>query len=181
VIDVNGYFAPMATGGLSLYGVTPCRVVDTRLPAGSPPITSMDVAVTSSPCGILSTAQAFVLSVTVVPPGPLGYMTLWPQGQTMPVVSTLNALDGAVTSEPGHRADYQRVDQRLPGKPDARNYGYLGGTSGRKMSGEGSGQRRKLAGSRMTAGCILCTTGESKRGNPRFGASDFTGATPDLG
>jgi hypothetical protein len=98
VIDVNGYFAPMATGGLSLYGVPPCRVVDTRLPAGSPPITSLVVAVSASACGIPSTAQADVLSVTVVPPGPLGYMTLWPQGQTMPVVSTLNALDGAVTS-----------------------------------------------------------------------------------
>ena len=98
VIDVNGYFAPMATGGLSLYGVTPCRVEDTRLPSGSPPITSLVVAVSSSPCGIPATAQAYVLSVTAVPPGPLGYMTLWPQGQTMPVVSTLNALDGAVTS-----------------------------------------------------------------------------------
>jgi hypothetical protein len=98
VIDVNGYFAPMATGGLSLYGVTPCRVEDTRLPSGSPPITSLVVAVSASACGIPSTAQAYVLSVTIVPPGPLGYMTLWPQGQTMPVVSTLNALDGAVTS-----------------------------------------------------------------------------------
>jgi hypothetical protein len=98
VIDVNGYFAPMATGGLSLYGVTPCRVVDTRLPAGSPPITGLDVAVSATACGIPSTAQADVLSVTVVPPGPLGYLTLWPQGQIMPTVSTLNALDGAITS-----------------------------------------------------------------------------------
>ena len=30
VIDVNGYFAPMTVGGLSLYGVTPCRVLDTQ-------------------------------------------------------------------------------------------------------------------------------------------------------
>jgi hypothetical protein len=36
--------------------------------------------------------------VTVVPPGPLGYLTLWPQGQTRPTVSTLNAVDGAITS-----------------------------------------------------------------------------------
>jgi hypothetical protein len=98
VIDINGYFAPMGTGGLSLYGVTPCRVVDTRQPPGSPPITSLDVNIAASACGIPSTAQADVLSVTVVPPGPLGYLTLWPQGQTMPLVSTLNALDGAVTS-----------------------------------------------------------------------------------
>src|ERR1035441_11044232 len=98
VIDIDGYFAPMGTGGLSLFTVTPCRVVDTRQPPGSPPITSLNVDISASACGIPSTAQADVLSVTVVPPGPLGYMTLWPQGQTMPVVSTLNALDGAVTS-----------------------------------------------------------------------------------
>jgi len=98
VIDINGYFAPMGTGGLSLYGVTPCRVVDTRLPAGSPPITSLNVAVSASACGIPANAQADVMSVTVVPPASLGYLTLWPQGQTRPVVSTLNALDGAITS-----------------------------------------------------------------------------------
>jgi hypothetical protein len=28
----------------------------------------------------------------------LGYLTLWPQGQARPVVSTLNALDASVTS-----------------------------------------------------------------------------------
>ena len=37
-------------------------------------------------------------SATVVPAGALGYLTLWPQGQTQPTVSTLNALDAAVTS-----------------------------------------------------------------------------------
>jgi hypothetical protein len=98
VIDVNGYFAPMGTGGLLLYGVTPCRVVDTRQPSGSPPVTSLDVAVGASACGIPATAQAYILAVTVVPPAPLGYLTLWPQGQTRPLVSTLNALDAAVTS-----------------------------------------------------------------------------------
>ena len=98
MIDINGYFAPMGTGGLSLYGVSPCRVVDTRQPAGSPPITSLNVAVSASGCGIPANAQADVMSVAVVPPASLGYLTLWPQGQTRPVVSTLNALDGAITS-----------------------------------------------------------------------------------
>jgi len=98
VIDVDGYFAPMGTGGLSLYGVTPCRVLDTRKPAGSPTISSLDVAVSASACGIPATAQAHVFSVTVVPPSALGYLTLWPQGQTRPVVATLNALDGVITS-----------------------------------------------------------------------------------
>jgi N-acetylneuraminic acid mutarotase len=98
VIDINGYFAPMGTGGLSLYGVSPCRVLDTRQPAGSAAITTLDVAVSASACGIPASARAHVMSVTVVPQGSLGYLTLWPQGQTRPVVSTLNALDGAITS-----------------------------------------------------------------------------------
>ena len=43
-------------------------------------------------------APAYVLSATVVPPSALGFLTLWPQAQTQPLVSTLNAIDGAVTS-----------------------------------------------------------------------------------
>jgi hypothetical protein len=39
-----------------------------------------------------------VFSATVVPSGPLGHLTLWPQGQSQPTVATLNALDAAVTS-----------------------------------------------------------------------------------
>ena len=44
------------------------------------------------------TAQGYVLNATVVPSGPLGYLTLWPQGATQPLVSTLNAVDGAITN-----------------------------------------------------------------------------------
>jgi hypothetical protein len=98
VIDIDGYFAPMGTGGLSLYGVTPCRVVDTRQSAGSLPITSLDVAVSASACGIPAAAQAHVVNATVVLPGSLWYLTLWPKGQPQPFVSTLNAGDGAITS-----------------------------------------------------------------------------------
>jgi hypothetical protein len=39
-----------------------------------------------------------VLNATVIPQGPLGYLTLWADGGTQPVVSTLNATDGAITS-----------------------------------------------------------------------------------
>jgi hypothetical protein len=98
VIDVNGYFAPMNPGGLSLYAVAPCRVLDTRQPPGTPPISSLDVGVSASSCGIPTDANAHVLGVTVIPPGSMGYLTLWPQGQAQPLVSTLNALDGAITS-----------------------------------------------------------------------------------
>jgi streptogramin lyase len=100
IIDINGYFAPPGTGGLSLYSLTPCRVLDSRVPAPStPPFTGeKDVNVTGSGCGAPATAQAYVFNATVVPPGPMNYLTLWPQGGTQPVVSTLNAVDGAITS-----------------------------------------------------------------------------------
>jgi 6-phosphogluconolactonase (cycloisomerase 2 family) len=99
VVDINGYFAPPGTGGLSFFPLTPCRVVDTRNPAGAKPFTgTLDVNVTTSGCGAPASAQSFVLNATVVPPGPLGFLTLWPQGAAQPLVSTLNAIDGAVTS-----------------------------------------------------------------------------------
>jgi hypothetical protein len=111
VIDINGYFAPPGPGGLSLYPLVPCRLLDTRNPAGSPleldpagpagtPPASgtLTVNVTSSGCGAPATAQAYVLNATVIPPGGLGFITLWPNGTPQPLVSTLNAIDGAVTS-----------------------------------------------------------------------------------
>jgi photosystem II stability/assembly factor-like uncharacterized protein len=99
VIDITGYFAPPGVGGLSLYNVAPCRVLDTRLPAGSLPFTgTRDVNVAASPCSVPAAAQAYVFSATVVPPGPLGFLTMWPQGQPQPPTAMLNAGDGAVTS-----------------------------------------------------------------------------------
>ena len=99
IIDINGYFAAPGAGGLSLYNLTPCRVLDTRLPAGSQPFKGeLDVSVTGSGCGMPAAARAFVLNATVVPPASMGFLTLWPQGTTRPIVSTLNALDGQITS-----------------------------------------------------------------------------------
>jgi len=99
VIDVNGYFAPAGPGGLSLYNLAPCRVLDTREAAGSQPFSGeLDVNVTASACGAPAAAEAYPFNATVVPPGAMGYLTLWPQGTAQPLVSTLNALDGQITS-----------------------------------------------------------------------------------
>jgi hypothetical protein len=97
ILDVNGYFAPPMTGGLSLYAVTPCRVLDTRNGAGAFQGTLV-VLVHGSACAPPTAAQAYVLNATVVPPSILNYLTLWPDGGTQPFVSTLNATDGAITS-----------------------------------------------------------------------------------
>jgi DNA-binding beta-propeller fold protein YncE len=101
IIDINGYFATAGAGGMSLYGVQPCRVIDTRHVGNGQPFSgtlSPPVDVTGSPCGIPSAAQAYVFNASVVPVGSLGYLTLWPDGANRPVVSTLNALDGSISS-----------------------------------------------------------------------------------
>jgi hypothetical protein len=56
------------------------------------------VNVVGSACSPSVNAQAFVFNATVVPSGQLGYLTLYPDGVSRPVVSTLNAPDGAITS-----------------------------------------------------------------------------------
>jgi hypothetical protein len=99
VVDINGYFAPVAEGALSLYALPPCRVLDTRTLAGVDPFAgAINVDVIGSGCGGTSAAQGYVFNATVVPPGPLGYLTLWPEGSGQPLVSTLNAEDGDITS-----------------------------------------------------------------------------------
>jgi hypothetical protein len=97
VVDVNGYFAPLGPGGLSLFALTPCRVLDSRQNVGAFSGT-INVNVTGSGCGAPGTAQAYVFNATVVPPGSLGYLSLWPAGAAQPLVSTLNAIDGSLTS-----------------------------------------------------------------------------------
>lgn len=96
MIDINGYFAPPGAGGLSLYTLTaPCRVYDSRASQASSGIWA--IAVSGGACG-LPNAPAYVLNAVAVPSGSLGYLELWPNGQTQPVYSTLNAGDSAVTS-----------------------------------------------------------------------------------
>jgi hypothetical protein len=99
VIDVNGYFAAPGSGGLSLYTVTPCRVLDTRNSGGAfYGAVSVDVQYSPTGCAPSPYADAYVFNATVVPSGLLSYLTLWPDQEAQPFVSTLNASDGAVTS-----------------------------------------------------------------------------------
>jgi hypothetical protein len=103
IIDVNGYFAPPGAGSLDFYLTTPCRIADTRIgtgPFGGPMIgavLSRSFDVPSSACGIPSTVRALSLNATVVPPAPLGFLTLWGDGDR-PSVSTLNAADGSIVA-----------------------------------------------------------------------------------
>jgi uncharacterized repeat protein (TIGR03803 family) len=101
VVDINGYFAASGQGGMSLYPTAPCRVIDTRRIGSGQPFTGTltpPVDVVDSVCAPPSSAQAYVFNATVVPSGNLSYLTLWPDSEGQPVVSTLNAADGWITS-----------------------------------------------------------------------------------
>ncbi len=90
------------TGPLQFVPVPPCRVVDTRNlngTFGGPPIqggTFRNFPIGQGSCGIPLGATAFSLNVAVVPMGPLGYLTVWPTGQSQPATATLNSLDGRI-------------------------------------------------------------------------------------
>jgi hypothetical protein len=105
IMDINGYFAPPGgLNALSFFAVNPCRVLDTRNANGAlggpvqEGITAREYPVPSSACGIPTGARAYSLNATVLPATTLGYLTLWPTGITQPLVSTLNAIDGSLTS-----------------------------------------------------------------------------------
>jgi hypothetical protein len=119
IIDMNGYFAPPATG-LQFFPVTPCRLVDTRgagagfngiAPFSGPSIPAagtMTIPVQSAaeasadtmpaPCGVIpSTAQAYSLNLTVVPVGgAVNYVSMWPSGSARPFVATLDDPQGEI-------------------------------------------------------------------------------------
>jgi hypothetical protein len=91
---------------LTFVAMTPCRVVDTRAGQGfsgsfGPPSLAGQATRTfpiysSTTCSIPGIAQAYSFNVTVVPPGFLGFITVYPTGQPRPNASTMNDLTGLV-------------------------------------------------------------------------------------
>jgi hypothetical protein len=101
LVDVNGYFAPPSSSGLSLYTVPICRSLDTRygINVDGPFTGILNIPMRyDAVCATPAAAQAYVLNATVLPTTHLSFLTLWADGTTQPNVSTLNASDGAVTS-----------------------------------------------------------------------------------
>lgn len=84
--------------------VTPCRVLDTRNPAGplGGPImigaSTRTFPIASNSCGIPATASGYSMNITVIPRGSLRYITLWPTGQPMPTTATMVSLYGQILS-----------------------------------------------------------------------------------
>ncbi|HKH47652.1 MAG TPA: alpha/beta hydrolase fold domain-containing protein [Thermoanaerobaculia bacterium] len=93
----------LTTGLDGLYTLTPCRLVDTRRPAGpggAPRIDAGSIRVfpASDACGIPPEATAVAINVTVVGPTAPGYFTLFEAGGARPISSTLNFRAGELRS-----------------------------------------------------------------------------------
>jgi hypothetical protein len=88
--------APVST---RFYPLAPCRVADTRSPAGSfggPALVAGAVRVFPlfEHCGIPSTAKAVSLNLTVTGPSTAGDIRLYPGGMAPPTVSSINYVAG---------------------------------------------------------------------------------------
>ena len=85
--------------GGAYYTVTPCRVLDTRNPAGAygaPPLAaaaSRTFAITGR-CGVPSTATAVSINLTVTGGTAPGFLLARPTGGSVPTVSTINYAAG---------------------------------------------------------------------------------------
>ena len=90
--------------GAGFYALTPCRVVDTRNSTGTlggPALSAGAdrVFLFAGQCGIPSTARSVALNITVTQPtaGP-GFLSVYPGGTSLPLVSTLNYSSGQTRS-----------------------------------------------------------------------------------
>jgi acetyl esterase/lipase len=89
-----------------LYTITPCRLADTRQPAGPSGAPSLAAGETrvfpvSGVCGIPPDATALSVNVTGVLPSTDGFITLFEPGAALPVTSTLNLRAGLIRSNNG--------------------------------------------------------------------------------
>jgi hypothetical protein len=107
IADVAGWYSDglTATSGATFTGVTPARILDTRLGTGgfsSPVGPGQTIALTVSGSGgvplMTSTSPlppiAVVLNVTAVNATATTYLTVFPDGASQPVASDLNVMPG---------------------------------------------------------------------------------------
>ncbi|MBS1827545.1 MAG: hypothetical protein JST93_19675 [Acidobacteria bacterium] len=110
IIDVTGYMVRILdTQGVAYYPVTPCRAIETRAeyrnpagPFGPPTLNTGETRrfrIPESPhCSLPASPSAYSATVTVVPQGPLPYLTAWPSGVSQPNVSSINSFQGRVVA-----------------------------------------------------------------------------------
>src|SRR5262249_39737749 len=106
IIDISGYFTDDTNvEAYAYYPLTPCRVLDTRSlyrptagPFGPPSMNAREARSLQVPvgpyCQVPQGAKAYSVTLTVVPPGPLAFLTAWPTGGAQPNVSSINSPAG---------------------------------------------------------------------------------------
>ncbi|MBL8217079.1 MAG: hypothetical protein JNK87_40540 [Bryobacterales bacterium] len=108
IIDIAGYFtdSPIESN-LVYYSMTPCRVIETRLAYrptpgqfGPPALSAQGTRTFRFPqspdCNIPPGAAAYSVTLTVVPPAPLPFVTAWPSHIGQPAVSSINSFNGRI-------------------------------------------------------------------------------------
>ncbi len=110
VIDISGYYAPPGAGGLYYHPLSkPIRLLDTRANQGNCDSVSVPIAAGTSITTLARTtcegltipavAQAIVANATVVNvSGQLGYMTIYPNGMSVPLASNIIYYPGRILS-----------------------------------------------------------------------------------
>ena len=78
MVDADGYFAPPGTGGLSFYALTPCRVIDTRQRWRAAVHGRADRDMCQQSLRTAGLGRGLRFNATMLPQGPLDYLTLWP-------------------------------------------------------------------------------------------------------
>ncbi len=106
VIDISGYFTDNpGVSRLAYFAMTPCRVLDTRIayrtppgPFGPPSLQALQTRRFRFPatpyCTVPAGAAAYSVTLTVVPPARLDFVTAWPGGATQPTISNINSFAG---------------------------------------------------------------------------------------
>lgn len=113
-------------GPYQYYAVTPCRLVDTRNPAGPQggPRLAGTVA-RSFPiaglCGLPTTAKAATLNLATVATTGSGNLRIWPFGIAMPLVATMNFDAGEPAIANGAICPLGPYAPSTPGDPTTNN------------------------------------------------------------
>ncbi|MFD5325244.1 protease pro-enzyme activation domain-containing protein [Streptomyces sp. NPDC127092] len=101
IADVFGYYTPGAEGS-TFHTAGPARLLDTRYALGTSGTTPLKggtpLALNLNDGHTLANAKAVVLNVTATAPTSNGFLTVWPDGTTLPNASNLNWTTGQTTA-----------------------------------------------------------------------------------
>jgi hypothetical protein len=106
ILAIPSSGSAVSTPSPGFYTVTPCRIVDTRNPAGpygGPALqaNSNRTFTISGRCGIPSTAEAVSLNVTITQPSSSGDLRVFPGGSSLPNASAINYGAGRTRANSG--------------------------------------------------------------------------------